>query len=94
MIPLTYRLESLYLKFLTFTVLQLPNKMEVEKMNYDITDEQVVKRVRAAVKLEIERRFAMDLPVSYYDPVTDKIYQKYNDGRIEEIKESELEVII
>ena len=59
-----------------------------------ITDEQVVKRARTAVKIEIEKRFAKDLPVSYYDPVTDKIYRKYNGGREEEALESELEIIV
>ena len=59
---------------------------------YDyITDEQVVKRAKAAVRIEIERRFAMDLPVVFYDPVTDKIYNKFSDGRLEEILESDLE---
>ena len=50
-----------------------------------ITDEQVVKRAKVAVKTEIEQIFALDLPIVIYDDYTHKIYNKYSDGRMEEI---------
>ncbi len=51
-----------------------------------ITDEQVVKRAREAVRLELERMKAMDIPVAIYDRKTKKIYQVYSDGTRVEVK--------
>ena len=45
-----------------------------------ISDETVVKRVNAAVKLELEKRKAMDAPVIIYDRETQIIYQENSDG--------------
>lgn len=47
--------------------------------NY-ITDEQVVKRANIAVKLEIEKKKAMDIPIALYDSETQSIYQENSDG--------------
>lgn len=45
-----------------------------------ISDEQVVKRVNAAVKIELEKKKAMDIPAAVYDRKTQKIYQINSDG--------------
>ena len=49
-----------------------------------ISDEMVVKRVNAAVRIELEKRKAMDVPTIIYDRETQIIYQENSDGsRIE-----------
>lgn len=49
-----------------------------------IPDEMVVKRVKEAVRIELEKRKAMDVPVIIYDRETQTIYQENSDGtRIE-----------
>lgn len=45
-----------------------------------ISDAQVVKRANAAVKIELEKKKAMDIPVAVYDRKTQTIYQKNSDG--------------
>ena len=45
-----------------------------------ISDEQVVKRASAAVKIELEKKKAMDIPATVYDRKTQKIYQINSDG--------------
>ncbi len=45
-----------------------------------ISDEQVVKRANAAVKIELEKKKAMDIPITIYDRKTQKIYQVNSDG--------------
>lgn len=45
-----------------------------------ISDEQVVKRANAAVKIELEKKKAMDSPVVVYDRKTQTIYQVNSDG--------------
>lgn len=45
-----------------------------------ILDEQVVKRAKAAVKIELEKKKAMDIPAAVYDRKTQKIYQINSDG--------------
>lgn len=45
-----------------------------------ITDEQVVKRANAAIKLEIERLTAMDAPVIVYDRKKQVVIQRNSDG--------------
>lgn len=45
-----------------------------------ISDEQVVKRAKAAVKLELEKKKAMDVPIAVYDRKTQKIYMENSDG--------------
>ncbi len=52
----------------------------------EITDEQVVKRAREAVRLELEKMKAMDIPVAIYDRQSKKIYQVYSDGTRVEVK--------
>lgn len=55
--------------------------------NTYITDEQVVKRANAAVRLELEKKKVMDLPITVFDRKTQKIYQKNSDGTITEVAE-------
>lgn len=50
-----------------------------------ISDEQVVKRVNAAVKIELEKKKAMDIPATVYDRKTQKIYQINSDGSKAEV---------
>lgn len=45
-----------------------------------ITDEAVVKRVNAAVKIELEKRKALDIPAVVYDSKTKIIYHENSDG--------------
>lgn len=45
-----------------------------------ISDEMVVKRVNAAVRIELEKRKAMDVPAIIYDRETQIIYQESSDG--------------
>lgn len=52
-----------------------------------ITDEQVVKRANAAVRLDLEKKKAMDLPITVFDRKTQKIYQKNSDGTMIEVAE-------
>lgn len=47
--------------------------------NY-ISDEQVVKRANAAVKIELEKKKAMEVPIAAYDRKTQTIYQQNSDG--------------
>ncbi len=50
-----------------------------------ISDEQVVKRANAAVKIELEKKKAMDIPVAVYDRKTQTIYQVNSDGSKTEV---------
>ena len=54
---------------------------------YFISDEAVVKRAKAAVQIELEKKRNMDIPAIVYDPETQKIYQKNSDGTRVEIGE-------
>ncbi|MDO4339084.1 MAG: hypothetical protein Q4C91_13540 [Eubacteriales bacterium] len=45
-----------------------------------ITDEAVVKRVNAAVELELAKKKAMDIPAVVYDSKTQIIYHVNSDG--------------
>ena len=55
--------------------------MEREKY---ITDEAVVRRANEAVRIELEKNRAMDIPVVIYDREQQIIYQENSDGtRIE-----------
>lgn len=45
-----------------------------------ITDEAVVKRVNAAVKIELEKKKAMDMSAVLYDSKTQIIYYENSDG--------------
>lgn len=45
-----------------------------------ISDEAVVKRVNAAVRLELEKKKAMDIPIVVYDREAQIIYQENSDG--------------
>ena len=50
-----------------------------------IPDEMVVKRVKEAVRIELEKRKAMDVPVIVYDRETQAIYQENSDGTRTEV---------
>lgn len=45
-----------------------------------ISDEEVVKRVGEAVRIELEKKKAMDVPIIIYDGDTQIIYQENSDG--------------
>lgn len=45
-----------------------------------ISDELVVKRVNEAVRIELEKKKAMDVPVFIYDRESQVIYQENSDG--------------
>lgn len=45
-----------------------------------ISDEMVVKRVNEAVKIELEKKKALDVPIVIYDRETQIIYQESSDG--------------
>lgn len=45
-----------------------------------ISDEMVVKRVNEAVRIELEKKRAMDVPIVTYDRETQIIYQENSDG--------------
>ena len=45
-----------------------------------ISDEQVVKRANAAVKIELDKKKAMNIPIAVYDRETKKIYEINSDG--------------
>ena len=49
-------------------------------INDYITDEQVVKRVKAAVELDLMKKHIMDIPVSVYDSETGIIYDVDSNG--------------
>jgi hypothetical protein len=56
----------------------------MEQKKY-ITDEQVVKRANAAVRLEIEKLKALDAPVIVYDREKQAVLQYNNDGSVIEV---------
>ncbi len=45
-----------------------------------ISDALVVKRVNEAVRIELEKKKAMDVPVFIYDRETQSIYRQNSDG--------------
>lgn len=45
-----------------------------------ISDENVMKRAEAAVKIELEKKSALDIPIAVYDRKTQKIYYEKSDG--------------
>jgi ribosomal protein S8 len=56
----------------------------MKKKEY-ISDEEVIKRANAAVKIELEKKKAMDIPVAIYDRKTQIIYQVNSDGSKTEV---------
>ena len=58
----------------------------MKRENY-ISDDAVVKRANEAVRIELEKQKAMDIPVVIYDREKQIIYQENSDGtRIEAAK--------
>lgn len=53
-----------------------------------ISDEQVVKRANAAVKIELEKMRAMDVPIAVYDRKTQTIYEEDSNGSRKEVGKS------
>lgn len=47
-----------------------------------ITDDQVVKRANAAVRLELEKRKARNQPIAVFDRETQKVCMQASDGTI------------
>ena len=47
----------------------------------DITDADVVRRIQSAVKIDIEKRKAMNAPIAVYEPETGNVYAEYSDGK-------------
>lgn len=45
-----------------------------------ITDENVVKRANAAVRIEIEKKRALDIPIVVFDRKTQEIYEVNGNG--------------
>ncbi len=50
-----------------------------------ISDDVVVKRANAAVRIELEKKKALDVPIVVYDRETQTIYHENNDGTRVEI---------
>ena len=50
-----------------------------------ISDDVVVKRANAAVRIELEKKKALDVPIVVYDRETQPIYHENNDGTRVEI---------
>ncbi len=50
-----------------------------------ISDSAVVKRAREAVRIELEKKKAMDIPAVVYDSQTKMIYHRNSDGTSVEI---------
>lgn len=50
-----------------------------------ISDEAVVKRANAAIKIKLEKKKALDIPIVVYDRQTQTIYHESNDGTRVEI---------
>ena len=58
----------------------------MNRENY-ISDEAVVRRAKEAVRIELEKLKAMDIPAVIYDRETQVIYQENSDGsRVEVAK--------
>ncbi len=51
-----------------------------------ISDDMVVKRANAAIRLELEKKKAMDIPVIVYDRETQAVYQEHSDGTRVKVK--------
>jgi hypothetical protein len=45
-----------------------------------ISDEAVIKRANEAVRIELEKKKAMDVPIAVFDRKTQTIYYKNSDG--------------
>lgn len=55
----------------------------MENLGYDnsnISDKDVVKRVKSAVKIDMEKRKAMNAPIAVFDAESGNVYAQYNDG--------------
>lgn len=62
----------------------LERLMDMKREEY-ISDSQVVKRAIAAVKIELDKKKALDIPVAVLDRKTQTIYQINSDGSRVEI---------
>lgn len=48
--------------------------------NSNISDKDVVKRVKSAVKIDMEKRKAMNAPIAVFDAESGNVYAEYSDG--------------
>ncbi|MBE6911456.1 MAG: hypothetical protein E7473_02925 [Ruminococcaceae bacterium] len=55
-------------------------KLNLPHNNGNVTDADVVKRVKSAVAIDIEKRKAMNVPIAVFDPETGNVYAEYSDG--------------
>jgi len=53
---------------------------DLKNVNQNITDAEVVKRVKSAINIDIEKKKAMNIPIAVFDAESGKIYAEYNDG--------------
>lgn len=53
---------------------------DLKNVNQNITDEEVVKRVKSAITIDIEKKKAMNIPIAVFDAESGNIYAEYNDG--------------
>ncbi len=68
-----------------FLLLRTPCKGCNMKREEYISDETVVKRANAAVRIELEKNKALDIPIVVYDRETQIIYQEGSDGTRTEV---------
>ena len=50
-----------------------------------ISDKTVVKRANEAIRIELEKKKALDIPIIVYDSETQTIYQEDSDGTRKEV---------
>lgn len=60
------------------------------KQDEYITDEQVVERAKAAVRLAVEKKKVLGIPVVAYDSKTKEVYQINSDGSRTVLAKSEV----
>jgi hypothetical protein len=60
--------------------------VDMKREDY-ISDAQVVKRANAAIRIELDKKKALDIPAVVYDRETQKIYKVFSDGSKVEVSE-------
>ncbi len=56
--------------------------MSQDEVLQDITE---VKNARLAVKAELDKKKALNLPIARYDKKTNRVYMEYSDGHTEDV---------
>lgn len=54
---------------------------DFKHVNQNVTDAEVVKRVKSAITIDIEKKKAMNIPIAVFDAKSGNIYAEYNDGK-------------